>query len=181
MAPTVSQSLSTDGVIGPGVVVAHELSPVKRHDCIARCDTVEIREVMVQSCFVLISAWRNMLEIYRKGSESSGDWVHIVKRPSKKNEPWSLVFGAHHYGVPYKGPCVALVHKRCKVTKNSERDYKVEFDFHEIAALLDLLAESGLDQYGCALSKALSGSVRSLNRLMAAASGLPLPSLERED
>ncbi|CAI8819082.1 hypothetical protein [Pseudomonas chlororaphis] len=121
------------------------------------------------------------MEIYRRGSESSGDWVHIVKRPSEKDEPWRLVFGAHHCGVPYKGPCVALVHKRCKITGNGERDYKIELDFHEIAAMLDLLVESGIDQYGPSLSEALSGSVRSLNRLMAAASGLPLPSLERED
>jgi hypothetical protein len=122
-----------------------------------------------------------MVEIYRKGSESSGDWVHIVKRLSKKDEPWRLVMGAHHYGVPYKGPCVALVHKRCKISENGERDYKIELDFHEIAAMLDLLAESGIDQYGPSLSEALSGSVRSLNRLIAAASGLPLSSRECED
>ncbi len=121
-----------------------------------------------------------MVEIYRKGSLSPGDWVHIVKRPSKKDEPWRLVFGAQH-GVPYKGPCVALVHKRCKITEKGERDYKVELDFHEIAAMLDLLAGSGIDQYGPSLSEALAGSVRSLNRLMAAASGLPLPSQECED
>lgn len=121
------------------------------------------------------------MEIYRKGSENPGDWVHIVKRPSKKDEPWRLVHGAHHCGVPYKGPCVALVHKRCKITKNGERDYKIELDFHEIAAMLDLLAELGLDQYGPSLSEALSGSVRSLNRLMAAASGLPLPIQKGDD
>ena len=121
------------------------------------------------------------MEIYRKGSESSGDWVHIVKRPSKKDEPWRLVFGAHHYGVPDKGPCISLVHKRCRITENGERDYKIELDFHEIASMLDLLAGSGIDQYGPVLSEALSGSVRSLNRLVAAASGLPLPSQELED
>ncbi|SDZ27872.1 hypothetical protein [Pseudomonas sp. NFIX28] len=122
-----------------------------------------------------------MVEIYRKGSESSGGWVHIAKRKSKKAEPWRLSMGASHLGVPYNGPCVALVHKRCKISENGERDYKVELDFHEIASMLNMLAEEGIDQYGPSLAEALSGSIRSLNRLMSAASGLPLPGQEHDD
>ncbi|MDH2187419.1 hypothetical protein N5K35_27410 [Pseudomonas sp. GD03651] len=121
------------------------------------------------------------MEIYRKGSENSGDWVHIEKRQMKKAEPWRLSVGAQQFGVPYKGPCVALVHRRCKISKNGERDYKVELDFHEIASMLDMLAGEGIDQFGPSLAEALSGSVRSLNRLMSAASGLPLAGQEDDE
>lgn len=121
------------------------------------------------------------MEIHRKGSNSDALWTRIQTRKSK-GQLFALSPGIMSPNTSISGPAVHVLHKRCKVSETGrERDYLIELDFSEIAELIDMLSEKGLEQYGEPLSRALSKSVRSLNRLMAAASGIPVGPEERDD
>ncbi|WP_438868061.1 hypothetical protein [Pseudomonas sp. L1(2025)] len=120
------------------------------------------------------------MEIHRKGSNGNDFWARIQKRKSKA-KPFALSSGLMSRGTTIRGPAIHLLHKRCKISDTSECDYLVELDFSEIAGLIDFLSGEGLEQFGDPLSLALSQSVRSLNRLMAAASGVRLDLKEPDE
>ncbi|WEW97732.1 hypothetical protein P3T65_26470 [Pseudomonas nitroreducens] len=71
------------------------------------------------------------------------------------------------------GPVVTLaLTKTADPDRNGEYDHEVRLELADVAAVIDKLASQGISAFGDEVSTALAGSVRSLNRLLAVASGI---------
>jgi hypothetical protein len=114
------------------------------------------------------------MEIHRQGANRKEGWTRLkAKKP--KAPVIGLSPGIQTPGTSIKGPDPVLTvgHRKVRHSDASgEYDYVIELELTEVAELIDYLATRGLERYGDAISGALSGSVRSLNRLTAAACGL---------
>lgn len=114
------------------------------------------------------------MEIHRQGANHKEGWTRLGQKKSTSPAlSLSVPIQSPGTSITGPGPVVLIQHRRCRHRPSSgEYDYRIEMELDELAALIDMLASKGLEQFGDSLSQALSGSVRSLNRLTAAASGI---------
>lgn len=118
------------------------------------------------------------MEIHRQGSNHKEGWTRLgQKKPAPPSVSLAVPKPSPRTSITGPGPVVLIQHRKCKDRPSSgEYDYHIEMELSELASLLEMLATNGLDQFGDSISEALSGSVRSLNRLAAAASGIAVQS-----
>lgn len=104
------------------------------------------------------------MEILRQGANRKTGWALIR---AKKPPLVSMELD------PKKGTRVTLGLKRTSdPDRDGEYDHEVHLTLSDVAAVIDVLARLGLSKFGAEVSSELSGSVRSLHRLAAAASGI---------
>ncbi|WP_242201490.1 MULTISPECIES: hypothetical protein [unclassified Pseudomonas] len=106
------------------------------------------------------------MEIWRQGSNRKTGWA-VLK--SKKAATASLAKDS-------KGDLYAAlnVKKTSDPDRSGEYDHEIRLTIPEVVALLDALAAKGVDKYQAELMAGLAQSARSLNRLVAVASGIPI-------
>ncbi|WP_338475269.1 hypothetical protein [Pseudomonas khavaziana] len=109
------------------------------------------------------------MEIWRQGSNRKTGWA-ILR--SKKAAVTSI---ATEKEVLY---AAFNVKKTSDPDRSGEYDHEIRLTISEVAALLDTLANQGVKKYQAELMTGLSQSVRSLNRLAAIASGVPITAPE---
>jgi hypothetical protein len=106
------------------------------------------------------------MEIRRQGSNHKEGWVSVKSREGKAVQVGLRPDSA-------EGPAVSILMTSTKAHSGSGKyDHDVRLTIAELAQIIDMLAGFGLAEYEEAISEGLSGSVRNLNRLMAAASGI---------
>lgn len=106
--------------------------------------------------------------------------MEIRRQGSNRKEGWSLVKNRKEKPVQVDlqsdlgdGPVVTFLMKRTKSHDGKgEYDHEVRLTIAEVAAIIEKLAGPGLAEFEGSVSEGLSGSVRSLHRLTAAASGI---------
>lgn len=106
------------------------------------------------------------MEIRRQGSNRKEGWSPVKTR---KEKPVQVGLQSDLGD----GPVVTLLMKRTKSHDGKgEYDHEVRLTIAEVAAIIEKLAGSGLAEFEGIVSEGLSGSVRNLHRLTAAASGI---------
>lgn len=104
------------------------------------------------------------MEIWRQGANRKTGWSVIR---SKK----TLVVGME--GDQKLGTVVTLTLKTTNdPTQEGQYDHEVRLSFSDIAKLLEELSDNGIANYRDEILEGFSESVRSLNRLLNAASGV---------
>ncbi|MNJ25808.1 hypothetical protein D3C77_202650 [compost metagenome] len=106
------------------------------------------------------------VEISRQGANRKSGWVTI-----KTKKPVAVSMDSDSKA----GPVITLsLKKTSDPDRSGEYDHEVRLTLSDIAAVVDTLAGLGISKYSEDLSRQLSSSVRSLHRLTAAASGIPV-------
>ena len=114
------------------------------------------------------------MEIHRQGANRKEGWTRLKARKSKA-QIFGLAPAIPSPGTSITGsaPVLTLLHRKRKdPSASGEYDYVTEIELSEFADLLEMLATTGLREFGDSLSEALAGSARSLSRLTAAACGV---------
>ncbi|MGY2257446.1 hypothetical protein [Pseudomonas sp. SDO55104_S430] len=113
------------------------------------------------------------MEIRRQGANRNSGWVAI-----KGKKPAAVSVQAD----PEFGPVVSLSLRKTKdPDRNGEYDHEVRLSLPDVVAVIDALSGNGLSKFNVEISEQLSQSVRSLNRLMAAASGIEVGSSSNKE
>jgi hypothetical protein len=120
--------------------------------------------------------------LYRKGTDQGVAALEILRQGSNRKSGWTLIRVKKPPVVSVEadskgGARVTLTLKKTiDPERNGEYDHEVRLSLSDISAVIEALAGLGISKFSEEISGELSHSARSLNRLLAAASGIEVRS-----